>query len=343
MLKHKIANTTGMPSFLNWWHRYDPLIVSYHAIHEGIDGRDRYPETFVSLKSFEAQIEYMRRNYRVLNPDDFVSIMADRRPFPPKSALITFDDGYESFPRLAAKILDAHSLCAVVFLATDYIENRKPFWFDLVWFLLQYEEENHLFEKLRDVGLASPGRTSGDAMHDCLRTLKRMPPGGRAAIIDRMANVFKRGYDVFQSKGFACMGMLPEEVSSLSRSGTQFGGHTHSHTVLSVLSMEAACEEVRKNKEALERLTGKRSHLFAYPNGQEGDFGAEHKLLLAELGYVAGFSLTQRRSPAFLDPYAISRFNISREDDRSSLLFRFSGSSVLARTLVLPRSSLVLI
>jgi hypothetical protein len=116
----------------------------------------------------------------------------------------------------------------------------------------------------------------------------------------------------------------------LARNGlTAVGGHTHNHTILTVLTDESAEWEILHNKNRLELLIQDRCEFFAYPNGGENDFGRKHQEILKKLKFIAGFSLTQRRSNILSEPMAISRIDVAPEDTVSSFALRCSGASAI--------------
>jgi peptidoglycan/xylan/chitin deacetylase (PgdA/CDA1 family) len=76
----------------------------------------------VSADRFAEQIDWLLDNgYRVVTLSDVAAFMAGRLALPPRSVVLTFDDGYESFHRLAWPILRKHGLPATVFVYTDFV------------------------------------------------------------------------------------------------------------------------------------------------------------------------------------------------------------------------------
>ena len=116
-----------------------------------------------------------------------------------------------------------------------------------------------------------------------------------------------------------------EQLIKLAQQGIVFGGHTHTHTILSSMPFPKAKEDIITNKRILEKLIDKPCSFFAYPNGRACDFKNEHKKILRTAGYNAAFSLTQKRSYIQKDLLDISRININPEDTISSLSFHCTG------------------
>jgi peptidoglycan/xylan/chitin deacetylase (PgdA/CDA1 family) len=76
----------------------------------------------VSPANFAAQMEWLVRNdYRVLRLGQLTGFLEGKEPLPPKSVVVTFDDGYESVYRYAFPVLRKLGLPATMFVYTDFV------------------------------------------------------------------------------------------------------------------------------------------------------------------------------------------------------------------------------
>ncbi|WP_249937387.1 polysaccharide deacetylase family protein [Roseateles sp. DAIF2] len=76
----------------------------------------------VSPAAFAAQMDWLaRNNYRVIRLGQLAAYLEGREPLPPRSVVITFDDGYESVHRHALPVLRKHGMPATLFVYTDFI------------------------------------------------------------------------------------------------------------------------------------------------------------------------------------------------------------------------------
>ena len=68
-------------------------IIMYHYVRDLKNSR--FPEIKgLDTRLFEAQIEYLTRNYNVVPMEEVVDCIENKSKLPPNSALLTFDDGY---------------------------------------------------------------------------------------------------------------------------------------------------------------------------------------------------------------------------------------------------------
>ncbi len=101
----------------------------YHRFGDG-----RYPSTNISVEAFSEQLEWLKtRNYTVLRLGEVVKRLADGRPLPERCAVLTVDDGFESFLSGAMPLLRRYGYPATLFVATDFV-GRKGY---LNWAQLQ--------------------------------------------------------------------------------------------------------------------------------------------------------------------------------------------------------------
>jgi len=69
---------------------------------------------------FRQQMEWLGQNTRVVSLAEFAEHFANGRALPPRSVVLTFDDGYTDFFHEAAPVLRRLSFPATVFLPTAY-------------------------------------------------------------------------------------------------------------------------------------------------------------------------------------------------------------------------------
>jgi peptidoglycan/xylan/chitin deacetylase (PgdA/CDA1 family) len=101
---------------------YFPPVLMYHDIKATpINGFD------VSQKDFVEQLDWLaEQGYRSLSMDDFLERVNNNLPFPEKSVLITFDDGYEGIYKYAAPELAKRNMHATFFIFKDGINSALP-------------------------------------------------------------------------------------------------------------------------------------------------------------------------------------------------------------------------
>ena len=96
---------------------YFPPVILYHDIKT--EARDKFD---VLLEDFCAQLDWLKENnYETLSIEEFVSYVKKGKPFPEKSVLLTFDDGYSGISNYAIEELKKREMKATFFIITDMI------------------------------------------------------------------------------------------------------------------------------------------------------------------------------------------------------------------------------
>jgi peptidoglycan/xylan/chitin deacetylase (PgdA/CDA1 family) len=100
----------------------DATILIYHHF-----GDSRYPTTNVEMTAFAQQMKYLaEHDYRVLPLAEAVTMLHQGRPLPPRSVVITIDDGYRSVYSKAWPLLRKHNFPFTVFLYVEGLESGYP-------------------------------------------------------------------------------------------------------------------------------------------------------------------------------------------------------------------------
>lgn len=91
-------------------------VLMYHAIGSEGERPSRY---VLPGRRFERQLAWLKlRGYNVIGLDEFVSGRLEHRLPPPKSVVLTFDDGYADSVESALPALERHGFPATVFLVS---------------------------------------------------------------------------------------------------------------------------------------------------------------------------------------------------------------------------------
>lgn len=95
-------------------------ILMYHYVGDAPAPEDR--PYFVSTAAFTAQMAFLsERRYRALTLHELLGAFATGSALPARAVVITFDDGHESFERLAVPIMRTHGFKASMFVITSKI------------------------------------------------------------------------------------------------------------------------------------------------------------------------------------------------------------------------------
>jgi len=101
-----------------------PVLMYHHVQSEESAKANKQTSISTYTDYFDKQMQYLKdKGYQTIPVDNLINFFDNGTPIPPKSILITFDDGYSDFATEANPILQKFGFKAVVFLPTGLMEN----------------------------------------------------------------------------------------------------------------------------------------------------------------------------------------------------------------------------
>lgn len=302
---------------LDFWPRVLPaglVVLAYHRIVDLGDEREFPcdPELVsASVEGFEQQMEFVRSKWNPLSMSALLHAIEHGKRLPPRSALITFDDGHVDNYTHAFPVLRRLKLPATVFLSTNYIGGSAQIWFDRICTLLYFAPAGRiqLPGLTLQVALGNVD-TRRQAATRALDLLKKLPDLERCNVVQQFETHFGR-YVPF---GVATQPALNwDQVREMGEGGFEFGSHTVSHPILSMLDEESIRRELAESRAQIERETGKPCRVLAYPVGKPYAFDDRVKRVARECGYIAALSYTDGVDDlAAADRFALKRVSVER-------------------------------
>ena len=230
--------------------------------------------------TYSRQLSFLRRNYTIISLDDLLFAVRNEQQLPPKSVLLTFDDGEHSLFTNALPLHRELDIPAVIFVITSLIGTERPFWWKQV--------EQHY---------ASANRPHREA-RDKVAELKKVSNAEREAYLDSLPPYFQQQLSL-------------EELEALSAARFALANHTHSHPLANKCTPAELAEEVKQAQAFLSRVDGGYPDVFAYPNGNSSP---ESQQVLQQAGVELAFAFDHALTDLSADPLALSRIRVNTTD-----------------------------
>lgn len=296
-------------------------IITYHNIVGPNEKRraDTQPGMCVMASSFDSQMKYVSRNFKVVSVETLVAAIAGGVEIPPNSIAVTFDDGWRDNYTEAFPILKKYRIPAMIFLATDLIKSGKipPFLEismllgkDDIWpvkavrILRQIIDKHNLtatIPRLNDEQLRLMARNP----YHYMVTLMMLDYKHMHEIIDAMLAELR--IDKAQWSDIRWM-MNAEEIREMAASGIEFGSHGESHDLMVLIGLEQVTRELRQSKEYIEELLGKKINILAYPNGDYNDAIIKE---VQSAGYLGAMAMYNAETADNIDRFTLRRTGFS--------------------------------
>lgn len=292
-LKRQLSSSLLWPAVSRSF-RGAAVVLAYHRV-----GPATAPFRKVTVDNFRAQMEWLRRHCAVLQPAQ----LRDAVERPPQRCpiLVTFDDGYHDYFEYAVPILREVGVPAVNFVATQFIDDGAPFWWDLIDLACQRTRQTAVVLPWSDARL--PAGTPEQRMRiyrECQRHLKTVSNDDKDALLPRMfeaLGVDRKDIDLPRQ-------VMTWEQMRATQDVTTYGGHLHSHPLVSRIDSSRLELEFQRSHARMSAELGAVPTLFAYP---DGDITEAAKAAVRRHGYHMAFGIIEGLVTPQTDWFAIAR------------------------------------
>jgi peptidoglycan/xylan/chitin deacetylase (PgdA/CDA1 family) len=282
---HRALAATRIPPLA---HRLMPrqrvTILMYHAV---VTSPLAVPDwCFLDERAFRLQLEYLARHFDVVPLSEAVRRLRQRTVRRP-TAVITFDDGFQSVHDVALPVLRRMGLPAAVFVVSGLVGADDTPWYCRInralagatRRTLEWREETFALD-----GALARGRAGAVLQARLLELPHPRLMHELAAVVGALGDDPQR--PIGPGSPYRVLGRRELEV--LAASGLfEIGAHGESHAILSLLPPAEREREVVGSVQAVTRLTGRACRFFSYPSGRPGDYDREVRRTLGELGVEA--------------------------------------------------------
>ena len=241
--------------------------MCYHGISLN-DEWEWSPELFVTPQVFRKRMELLKAGaFRVLPLGEAIERLY-RSDLPPRSVVITFDDGFHNFAEAAFPVLKEYGFPATVYLTTYYSQRNLPV-FPLLCAYLLWRGRHDVLEPNPRLGLrqagdlrTAEGRAAALQAMFAYAAAQRLSTEGKDDLVQRLARHVRVDYG--QVCGRRRFHLLSgDQVHNLSKNGVDFQLHTHRHGTPAEKSLYV--KEIRENRHWIQERTHHKAVHFCYP------------------------------------------------------------------------------
>ena len=265
MLKAKVLDLlTGSNAFapIRFLNRRKFPVLMYHRF-----SRD---EAFgkTSRATFESHLKYLTKHYKIISLDEAAKGLRSGEPLPPRSALVTIDDGYQDFYDIAFPILKKFNVPAALYVVTGFVEQVNWIWTDKARHILGRTSAGKCDLTIGSESFAGElGAYESRLMvaGSINSELKKMPDADKDAALREMAMRLNVTIPDLPPDEFKALGW--DEAREMQAHNIEIGSHTATHPILTNVSVKVLEDELRVSKSMLEDKLQKQTIHFCYPNG----------------------------------------------------------------------------
>jgi peptidoglycan/xylan/chitin deacetylase (PgdA/CDA1 family) len=251
------------------WRRTRLLILCYH----GVSDEDEHvwrPALYMPPRVLRQRLEILKRGgYNVLPLGEGLRQL-QAGELPPRSVVITFDDGGYDFYKQAYPLVKSYGFPVTVYQTTYYSDYQKPI-FNLICSYMLWKQRGTILDKGKELGLEQPMdlRTELSRHRIVLKLIANceaddLSGAQKNDVAARLANLLDIDYEELVAKRRLQL-MSPEEIAQLAGAGVDFQLHTHRHRTPTDEALFR--KEIQDNRRSLQQLTKFVAAHFCYPSG----------------------------------------------------------------------------
>lgn len=274
ILKHSViigAKSLGLLRILgnSGWRRRRLLILCYHGISQ--KDEHRWSNLFISPEFLRERLAILsRRGYHVL-PLASAAEQLQANALPPKSVVITFDDGFYDFYQHAIPALKSQDMPATLYLTTYYAGRPYPI-FNLILSYLLWRGAGKTLDCTpwglpESVVLGASARDNRKLEVALLKAVKSRGYGPEEQTEAAAEIAGKLGVDFNELMELRVLQLMNgDEVAHAASLGADIQLHTHRHRIPD--DKEKFIREIVDNREWILRQAGIETAHFCYPSGR---------------------------------------------------------------------------
>jgi len=300
LLKHAVYPGLAKTGYLRRRNGAGPAVVTYHGvmprgyrmIDPNLDG------SLVAAVSLRRQLSLLKDQYNVISPQQFLQWCRCKQELPPRSVLLTCDDGLRNTLTEMLPILQEMELSCLFFITgASLSEAASMLWYEELYLMFLAAPETLTLE-MPEIG--APVRAAGQEAKRALwsRLLKKlsMYDGScRRGILEQIRQQlgFCEGWntrylqDTAKSRRFLMLNA--GELQSLAAAGMSIGAHTLSHPMLSQSGEGSCWSEISESRRRLEQALGQPVWALAYPFGDPASVTRRELEMAERAGYQCAF------------------------------------------------------
>jgi len=229
-----------------------------------------YTRKHLERDYFHSFLKSLKERGNPLSMDEVIELSRAGKPWPRRSFVISFDDGFENNYSVAAPVLEDLNIPAVFYVSTQFVGENAMSWIDQIEWLLESQSEGKL--KLpwnESIRTFSSPKDKIELLSDIRVKVKSDPQTDLNMFV---SDIFQQlGHRLItQSEDPLDLKMSWKEVTEIHHHKLFcIGGHSHRHINLAFLSEPELRKEIGLSIELLKTKAGIRSAHYSYPEGLE--------------------------------------------------------------------------
>ena len=323
LLKHVVYPGLSKAGYFHRAGGTGPAVLTYHGVlPEGYKVIDSALDgSLVRADSFHRQLSFLKDQYNVISPEEFLLRCEGQHELPPRSVLLTCDDGLRNSLFDMLPILQEAGLKCLFFVTGASLANASTMlWYEKLYLMFLAGPENFTLD-LPEIGLRPyiSRKEKRSLWWELVRKLSRYGLDRRRSLLEKIRTQLgiSQRWDAdyrdnpVRNRRFFVLNQA--ELQQLAGAGMSIGAHTLSHPMLSQSSPDVAWSEISDSKNNLERALGTTISALAYPFGDSWSVTSREIEMVEQAGFQCAFLNGSGAFGTRTPKFALPRVHVTAE------------------------------
>jgi len=288
------------------------IFLFHGVIPFNTKGVGNYTNKHITLECFRAFLKELCAVGHPLTMEQAYQFLKEGLPFPPRSFVTSFDDGFENNYSVAMPVLVDLGIKPVIYVTTSFIDSGEQSWIDKIEAAVEVSKPFKLkFKWLPDIGLIR-SREDKIALLKLVRTFVKSNPQVNPLnlaeeLIGQIDLSNEPEYDDYLDKKLTW-----EQVQHLNQAElATIGGHSHSHRILRFLSQSDLELGIDVSLKFLAQNAGVPPDHYSYPEGLQYCFNSDVIDILKSKGVKCCPTAIDGTNSVDCDPFLLKRITVA--------------------------------
>src|SRR4030066_492018 len=228
----------------------------------------------IKPENFYDQINHLSKCYNLIEIEEFFDLIIKGKGFPKKTVILTCDDGYADNFLEAIPILESFNKQAVFYISTGLLNTDAEIWWDQLEkiFFLNNNLRERLEIEIKGIIYNYAMKNEGEikSVYNLIhRHMKYSSLKEQKKIMNNLfdwSNMNREGRESHRFLSFYELKNMAKSKSAI------IGAHTDTHSPLVTLAYAEQYKDIKKSKDILENIIGKKVEHFSFPFGLKKDY-----------------------------------------------------------------------
>jgi peptidoglycan/xylan/chitin deacetylase (PgdA/CDA1 family) len=234
----------------------------YHLVCNREVPHVKHLYAYKTIGEFKSDLEFLLKHFHPISIGEVIDFVNKGCPFPRRSLLLTFDDGFREMHDIVAPILVERGVCATFFVNSAFVDNEQ---------MCYLNKASLIVEKLRDIKSAMVLREIASLLRSNHVEFQDVREGvlsvdyRKKDLLDVCADLVGLDYGYYLATEQPYLTTV--QISKLINDGFSIGAHSIDHPLYSLLPLDDQVNQTVTSVASVREKFALDYGVFAFPHG----------------------------------------------------------------------------